>query len=125
MTSSSVITVLPLLNAFRGICSEKRDFAHIDGHHQLLTYRSVLFVTHVRSSPHGKRDALNRSRFVDILRSGEAARSLDAIVVSPQKVIGTEVEVLFAAVARDFFGKLHPKSLPRLSVFDPRVDLFR
>src|SRR5579863_75874 len=97
----------PSLNTFRGLCSEKRDFAHIDGHHQLLTYRSVLFVTHVRSSPHGKRDALNRSKFVDILRSGEAPRSLDSIVVSPQKVIGTKVEVLFAAVARDFLGKLH------------------
>src|ERR1700732_3495224 len=84
--------------------------------HQLLTYRSVLFVTHIRSSPYGKRDALNRSRFVDVLRSGEAAGSLDAIVVSPQKVIGTEVEVLFAAVAGDFLRELHTKSLPRLSI---------
>src|SRR5580700_2383748 len=123
MTSPSVIKILLLSNTFRGLCSEKRDFAHIDGHHQLFTYRSVLFVTHIRSSPYGKRDALNRSRFVDILRSCEAAGSLDAIVVSPQKIIGTEVEVLFAAVARDYLGKLHTKSLPRLFIFDPRVDL--
>src|SRR5579862_7320199 len=93
--SSSVANVFPLANSFRGICSEKRDLANIDGHHQLLTYRSVLFVTHVRSSPYGKCDALNGSGFVDILRSGEAAGGLDAIVVPPQKVIGTEVEVLF------------------------------
>src|SRR5579859_4800135 len=105
--------------------SEKRDLANIDGNHHLLAYRSVLLVAHVRSSLCGKRDALNRSRFVDVLRSGEATRSLDAIVVSPQKVIGTEVEVLFATVARDLRGKLHTKSLPRLSLFDPRVDLFR
>src|SRR5580704_11494458 len=115
MTSPSVIGCL---------CSEKRDFADIDGHHQLLTYRDVLFVTHVCSSLCGKRDALNRPRFVDILRTGEAARSLNTIVVSPQKVIGTKVEVLLAAVASDFRGKLNTKSPPRLSVFDPRVDLF-
>ena len=62
---------------------------------------------------------MNRSRFVDVLRSGEATGSLDAIVVSPQKVIGTEVEVLFAAVAGDLLRELHTKSLPRLSIFDP------
>src|SRR5579863_3872155 len=119
MTSPSVIKV-PL----RCLCSEKCNFANIDGYHQLLTNRSVLFVPHVCSSLGGKRDALNRSRFVDILRSSEAARRLDAIVVSPQKVIGTKVEVLLAAVAGDFLGKLHTKPLPRLSSFDPRVDLF-
>ena len=66
---------------------------------------------------------MNRHRIEYILGRGEPSRSLHMIIMSAEKQVGAEIEILLPAMACDIRRVGHPKSSPQLITLVPGSDL--
>jgi hypothetical protein len=103
----------------------KVDVTQIDGHEDWLSDLPKIVPIAEDTPPSWQLDPFNSSIVAGIVRPLSAAENINAIEMTSQKAILSEVRVLRACMCRVALGKSHLQNAPPFAVFLPRFNLLR
>src|SRR6266404_4947342 len=101
----------------------KVEVAEVDRNHQEIADGVHVRRAHVSTTARRKPQPADVYDLCNVLCGRKASGDVDVIIVAPQSVVVTEVEVLFGTMARDVIREPCTQPAPALVAFSPWIDL--